>query len=111
MLDTCNEAFLLEKNTILIAIKTIKTINRYKKFGFKNSIYNYSNNFALDSECAKWNKVSSLKESPITWKPIGRPSFVVPPGTFSDGEPMRLQGTVNLSDKYIFIGSSNLLLR
>jgi len=39
ILETCNEAFLLEKNTILDSTKSTSRTSRYKKFGFKNSIY------------------------------------------------------------------------
>ena len=38
VLETCNEAFLLEKNTILDSTRNTSRTSKYKKFGFKNSI-------------------------------------------------------------------------
>ena len=66
----------------------------------------YLNNSALFNECAKLNKVSSLNELPAIWNPIGNLSFVVPAGILREGVPIKLNGTVNMSARYILIGSS-----
>ena len=68
----------------------------------------YLNNSSLFNECAKLNKVSSLNELPAIWNPMGNLFFDTPAGIFNEGVPIKLNGTVNMSARYILIGLSRL---
>ena len=52
------------------------------------------------------NNFSSSNGFAIRWRPNGKPSWDNPPGSDIAGNPARLAGTVKISFKYIWIGSS-----
>ena len=67
---------------------------------------------ALRSSTAAARKsTGSARAGPSSWTPTGRPSAPVPKGTEMAGWPARLDGMVNVSDRYIDKGSSLLAPR
>src|SRR6185437_9350652 len=61
---------------------------------------------ALSMTPATRSTVSSSKARPITCNPSGSPSDESPAGTEIPGRPARFTGTVNISFRYMAIGSS-----
>ena len=54
---------------------------------------------------AAFNILFSSSTLPISWRPIGKPLVSKPQGMLMAGNPDKLTGTVNKSDKYIDKGS------
>src|SRR5690554_2344718 len=67
-----------------------------------------SNPASRSSSAATANILSSPRAGAITCIPIGSPASSTPIGTDIAGSPVRLQGKVHTSDRYMASGSSTL---
>src|SRR5581483_2288481 len=69
-----------------------------------SSVLNFS---ASSNALATANIVGSAKGLAMSWTPIGKPAEVMPQGIDIPACPEILQGIVNTSDRYIWIGSAD----